>query len=327
MFSVPAVAGDLIYIGSCAGKFYALDKTTGALRWSYDIRKDGNQQSFHGNPLFAGDLILIGTDKSCAPDGIGHVYAFDKNTGAVRWKYRTTSASTDIIQVGSRIYFGSIQDTWTALYLNDGSVAWSFSTGASNPDCNLPKSPVADGTHLYVAALDGNLYSFDASTGRIAWRQKLPAEPSTSLVLKDGFVIIGASDNHIYQLKSDSGAIAKETTVQAKPVGRPVIANDSVLFFLENRSDRTGYIVSLTEDLQTIRWIQKSSPDWASERPHVSRGLVVAGNCRGELSAFRASDGAPQWKVNLKGCIRSVGNSGDTLFAGAQEGTVYALRY
>jgi outer membrane protein assembly factor BamB len=327
VFSVPAVAGDLVYIGSCAGKFYALDKTTGALRWSYDIRKDGNQQSFHGNPLFAGDLVLIGTDKSCAPDGIGHVYAFDKNTGAVRWKYRTTSASTDIIQVGSRVYFGSIQDTWTALYLNDGSVAWSFSTGAANPDCNLPKSPVADGTHLYVAALDGNLYSFDAATGRIAWKQKLPAEPSTSLVLKDGFLIIGASDNHIYQLKSDSGAIAKETTVPAKPVGRPVIANDSVLFFLENRSDRTGYVVSLTEDLQTIRWIQKSSPDWASERPYVSRGLVIAGNCRGELSAFRALDGAPQWKVNLKGCIRSVGNSGDTLFAGAQEGTVYALRY
>ena len=37
--------------------------------------------------------------------------------------------------------------------------------------------------------------------------------------------------------------------------------------------------------------------------------------------------GAPKWKVNLKGCIRSVGDSGDTLFAGVQEGTVYALTH
>ena len=135
---MPAVAGDLVYVGSCAGKFYALDKSTGAVRWSYDIKKDGNQQSLHGNPLCAGDLILIGTYKSCAPGAIGHVYPFDKNTGAIRWKYRTTSASTDIVRVGPGVYFGSIQDNWTALNLDDGSVAWTFATHTSNPNCTLP---------------------------------------------------------------------------------------------------------------------------------------------------------------------------------------------
>ncbi|HEY2971490.1 MAG TPA: PQQ-binding-like beta-propeller repeat protein, partial [Pyrinomonadaceae bacterium] len=85
----------------------------------------------HGNALLTGELILIGTDKSCAPDGIGHVYAFDKNTGAVRWKYRTTSASTDIIQIGAKVYFGSIQGNWTALNLSNGSVAWNFAIGGA----------------------------------------------------------------------------------------------------------------------------------------------------------------------------------------------------
>ena len=56
-------------------------------------------------------------------------------------------------------------------------------------------------------------------------------------------------------------------------------------------------------------------------------GVFYALNCRGELASFQVSDGAPKWKVNLKGCIRSVGDSGDTLFAGVQEGTVYALSY
>lgn len=81
MFSVPAVAGDSVFVGSCSGVFYALNKTTGQLQWSYDITKDGKQISFHGNPLITGDLILIGTDRSCEPDGVGHVYAFDRRTG------------------------------------------------------------------------------------------------------------------------------------------------------------------------------------------------------------------------------------------------------
>lgn len=321
---MPAVAGELVYLGSCAGNFYALDKSTGAVRWSYDIRKDGNQQSFHGNPLLAGDLILIGTDKSCALDGVGHVYAFDRNTGAVRWKYRTTSASTDIIQVGTRVYFGSIQGNWTALNLNDGSLAWNFSTDGPNPDCNLPKSPVADESHLYVAGLDGIIYSFDAASGRIVWKRKLSAELSTSLALKDHFLFVGTNDNHVYRLRSETGVTDAELIVEAKPVGRPMFSRDSIFFFLENRSDRAGYILSLSFDVKTIRWSQKSSPEWASERPYVSRELVIAGNCRDELASFRVSDGAPQWKLNLKGCIRSIGSSENRLFVGVQEGTVYA---
>lgn len=62
---------ETVFVGSCAGIFYALNKATGELRWSYDIRKDGKQISFHGNPLIVDDMILIGTDHNCVPDGVG----------------------------------------------------------------------------------------------------------------------------------------------------------------------------------------------------------------------------------------------------------------
>ena len=327
MFSVPAVAGDTVFVGACAGIFYALDKTTGQLRWSYDITKDGNQISFHGNPLITGDLILIGTDRSCEPDGIGHVYAFEQSTGRVRWKYKSTSVPTDIVQVGSNIYFGSFQDRWSALSLQSGGLIWEFSTGIPNSDCTYPKSPVTDDRHVYISGLDGIIYSLDAATGKIVWKRKLPAKPSTALVLKDKSLLIGTTEKRIYRLNSQTGETQAEIAVEAQPIGRPLLMADSLLLFLENQADRVGYIVSISPDLAKVRWTRKSSPDWASERPHVTRGLVLAGNCRGELAAFRAADGTPQWKVNLKGCIRSIGDSGDTLFVGVQEGTVYALRY
>jgi outer membrane protein assembly factor BamB len=144
--------------------------------------------------------------------------------------------------------------------------------------------------------------------------------------MKGKLIFVGTTDKRIYRLNSQTGEIEAETVIEAQPVGRPTWADNAIVFFLENQSERRGYIVSISSDLAKINWTQKQSPEWASERPHVVDGLVLAGNCRGELAAFRMSDGAPEWKVTLKGCIRSIGSSDDQVFVGVQEGTVYALR-
>ena len=317
--------GNLLFIGSCAGKFSALDTATGSVQWSHDIGQDGKQRSFHGDPLVAGDLILIGTDHSCAPDGIGHVYAFERETGKVRWKHRSTGIPTDIIQLGSSVYFGTFHDSWSSIDLQTGRLNWNFSLNTPNPECNLPRSPVLYKNRVFIAGLDGVIYSLDASSGRVRWKRKLSAAPSTSLVLRDKSIYVGAADNKIYRLNVENGDVQRQTATDAKPVGRLAFTADSLVAFLEDRSEKSGYILSLDPKPGAIKWKQKSSPDWASERPHVWKGNIVAGNCRGEIAAFRASDGEPQWKLNVKGCVRSVGSSGDMLFVGVQEGTVYAF--
>lgn len=316
-----------MFIGSCAGNFYAINKITGQLQWSYDIRKDGKQQSFHGDPLVTGDLILIGTDRSCDPEGVGHVYAFERNSGKVLWKYRSTSVPTDIVQVNSSVYFGSFQDQWSSVDLKTGSLNWSFSTGATNKNCDPPKAPVTDENRLFITGLDGAIYSLDASSGQVSWKRTLAAAPSTGLALRDKTLYVGTNDQRLYRLNAETGAVISELATEAKPVGRLVFTNDSLLLFLENASERVGYIISVDLKLAEVRWKQRSSPDWASERPHLWKDLVIAGNCRGEMTAFRAADGEREWNLSLKGCIRSIGSSGDMLFAGVQEGAVYAYQH
>ena len=316
--------GELLFIGSCAGIFYAINKTTGQVQWSYDIRKDGKQQSFHGDPLVTNDLILIGTDYSCEPDGVGHVYAFERDSGKVRWKYRSNSVPTDILQLNANVYFGSFQDKWSSVDLHTGGLNWSFSTGAPNKACDMPKAPVTDKNRLFIAGLDGVIYALDASSGRVSWKRKLPTAPSTALALRDKTIYVGTSDQRIYRLNAETGTVISELATEAKPVGRLAFADDSLFMFLENASERVGYIISVDSKLAGVRWKQRSSPDWASERPHLWKESVVAGNCRGGMAAFRATDGEPQWNLNLKGCIRSIGSSGNMLFAGVQEGTIYA---
>lgn len=292
------------------------------MRWSYDIQKDGKQQSFHGNPLITDDLILIGTDHACASDGVGHVYAFERNTGKVRWKYRTTSVPTDIVRIGQNVYFGSFQDNWYALKLRTGELVWKFSTGASNENCELTKSPVADQTYLYLTGLDGFMYSLDAMSGRIVWKRKLPSKPSTGLVLKDNVLFVGANDNRIYRFNAQSGNTLAELSLEATPVGRITLTANTLMILLENRSERSGYVVSISTDLKLI-WRQKFFPEWASEHPNVWGESIIVGNCRGEVAALGKSDGAEQWKLSVKGCVRSIGNSDNRVFIGVQEGTIY----
>jgi outer membrane protein assembly factor BamB len=242
----------------------------------------------------------------------------------VRWKYRSTSVPTDIVQLNSSVYFGSFQDQWFSVDLKTGSLNWSFSTGATNKECDPPKAPVTNGNRLFIVGQDGVIYSLDASSGQVSWKRKLPAAPSTGLALRDKSIYVGTNDQRIYRLNAETGAVISELATEAKPVGRLAFANDSLFMFLQNSSERVGYIVSLDLKLTGTRWKQRSSPDWASERPHIWKDFVVAGNCRGEMAAFRAADGEPQWNLSLKGCIRSIGSSGNMLFAGVQEGTIYA---
>jgi len=135
-------------------------------------------------------------------------------------------------------------------------------------------------------------------------------------------LFVGASDNRIYRLNSETGSTVAELSVEAMPVGRITFTANGLMMLLENRSERSGYVVSLTTDLKPI-WRQKFSPEWASERPNLWGESVVVGNCRGEVTALSAFDGTSQWKLSLKGCIRSIGNAGNRVFIGVQEGTIY----
>jgi outer membrane protein assembly factor BamB len=208
VFSTPTVAGDVLLIGSCAGTFYAFDKRTGKVRWSYNIHQDGNQTSFHGNPLITDQLVLVGTDKSCAAGSIGHVYAFDRATGTVRWKYRTAGTPTDIARIGSSIYAASFVDELIALNLSDGSLRWRFATGT--PRATTKLSVV--GNSLYVGNSTNRLFRISADDGHVQSDLSVPASPG-------GRILVDTSALYIFLEDRDSqGGYLISTDLNLSPI-------------------------------------------------------------------------------------------------------------
>lgn len=323
MFAPPAVAGDLVYIGSCSGTFFALDIRTGDPRWTYDVRKDGKQTSFHGAILVEKNAVLFGTDMSCATDAIGHVYAAHPQDGRILWKWRSrTGVSTNLLRTRASVCFGTTFGEWGCLDPRTGALRWK--TSPARTTCELPTWADTDGERLFVVMPDGALAALRSSNGAVIWKRSLGGRATTSPIVVKGVVHVGASDNRMYSLKAANGDVLHSVAVDGRPAGRPAMTKDGLLFFIERPSAPKGALVALDAKGAKLRWSRDHARGFASEEPHVWRDEIVTGDCSGAIHAFALADGSPRWQMNVAGCIRSISSAGDALFFGAQEGMVYA---
>ena len=323
-----------MFIGSCVGTFFALDRKTGNVRWSYDIGRDGEQSGFHGNPLVAGDEILTGTDGS----GIGHVYAFEMTTGKVRWKHPITKGApssyglnSNLVALGKNVFGAAIGDELISLSAESGKLNWSFASNLAGTAFRNPQSPAVGNDRVFFGGINGTVYALAAESGGVIWKRDLGDRVSTNIVLAGNDLYAGIADGRFFRLNAKSGEITAQIKLETTPVGLPVALADSLLLYLNRGGSGGGgqTLVSIDPGLKQIRWQQRASTNWSvAARPFVWRSNVLAGTGEGEIRAFRVSDGKEMWSDTLKGTIRSFGASepDPVLFIGTVEGMVYAYQ-
>jgi outer membrane protein assembly factor BamB len=207
----PTVAGGKVYALGAEGHLTCLDAKTGAVLWAKDFKKDYGAPvpiwGFCGHPLVEGDLLV------CLVGGPGSVaVAFDKDSGAERWRALTASESgycpPTIIEAGGRRQLV----IWDADNLN----ALDPATGA--PLWSQPLKPmygmsimapqVADtprGRVLFASGIGrvGALYAFapERPAPNLVWR----GEPKSAVYCANSTPFI-AGDT-LYGCDVDSGAL------------------------------------------------------------------------------------------------------------------------
>ena len=321
--------GNVVFIGSCVGTFFALDRQTGKVLWSYDIGQDGNQSSFHGNPLVVKDQIITGTDGG----GIGHVYAFEMATGIVRWKYpiakgmpNSIGMPTDIVRLGNSIFGVTFGDELISLNAENGKVNWTFASGYSAKKSMWPQSLALGTDRVFFGGIDGTVYALAAQSGQVIWKRDLGARVSASLTVSGDNLYVGTTNEYMFRLNTKTGQIISQMKLKTIPVGWPTLAGDNLLVYLNPNGGAGGaeLLISLDPALKQIQWQQEASSNWSLTRPFIWHSTVLAGTEKGEVKAFRLSDGAIEWTTTLKGTIRSFGGDKKALFIGTLGGTVYA---
>lgn len=104
----------VVYCGSDAGTFHALDAATGKERWRFPC--GGPVQS---SPAVVGGVVLFGANDH-------HVYALDRATGRKLWSFRMRDYCTQapVVVHGEQVFAAQWQDWLWALDLLTGKEQW-----------------------------------------------------------------------------------------------------------------------------------------------------------------------------------------------------------
>jgi outer membrane protein assembly factor BamB len=305
-----------------------LDKRTGKEVWSYDTRIDGGPRSFHGDPLLYKGTLFISTDRGC---DAGYVYTFEQQTGKLRWKYRASGPSTGFAQIGGAIVFGTRNDEWVSVMMNSGEANWTFRDAAPDPQCEIRATPVTNGRGVYFITHNGTILALDSSGHKI-WTRKPSSSVTTSLFVKKNVLYFVSADRHIYGINPTDGSPLVTLETPAIPKGRFAWSHerkrDAEYIFAAGKKDGydQGVLLAFGGDFRSVLWASPSEREWMSDQPHVWKDWIIAGNCKGDVAAYRADTGKPAWTDHVKGCIRSFGHDESTLYIGVKEGTVYAYQ-
>lgn len=132
----PVSGAATVYVDSGNGYLYALDASTGSVRWRSLVAPVAQGYYNWSSPTVSGDVVYLGVAERCGTRTVGGVKAFDQATGHLL-------ASYDSVPTGS--VGGAV---WSSV-ATDGSSVW-----ASTGDAQYAQSSAAAGDAYSIVRLD-----------------------------------------------------------------------------------------------------------------------------------------------------------------------------
>ncbi len=183
------VADGVAFVGSRAGRLYAIDVTTGELRWSNLVSVAPATTVFQ--PVIDADLVIVGFT-TFATAQTGGVVAFDRHSGRVRWRRAIGSDNAPSGFAGGPAVVGEVvmvsggDGRIQALSRETGAPLWGL-PGVIRPDGRPQerdwRALVVSGTSLIAGSLSGVVTAFDVKKRRERWRFVSPEGGSVALRL------------------------------------------------------------------------------------------------------------------------------------------------
>lgn len=251
--STPTVDGESLYALGSNGDLACLDKATGQLRWSKNLRtefggKPGNW-AYAESPLIDGDLLL------CTPGGTdATLVALRKQTGDVLWKCgvpegdEAAYASAIVVAFGGlKQYIQFLQKGLVGVEAKAGKVLWRYERTAKGSPANIP-TPVAGDGIVYSAAgmAGGGLIQLKLNDGAVeveelAFSPKLPT--SIGGAVKVGDHLYGTAGQALLCAEFKTGKLKWEERV----IGAASLCYADQRFYLHGENGEVALIEATPE--------------------------------------------------------------------------------
>lgn len=220
------------------------------------------------SPSVSGDEIFLisGTNTST-----GRVQALQASSGDQIWEVPLNSiADYPPTVAGDSVFVGTRSGAVLNLDRETGVLQWSFDGQASISGPAI----VLDGV-LYAGA--SSVYALDVATGKVRWRHKVGDRVVWPLAVDDGIVAVLASDSHLYLLDAYNGTRLLTFPFWFKPIGGPVISDQTVAFSGANGNVQAMALHGTDIPFEkAIRWWKTKFYLWdiTKNPPPVPRGYL-----------------------------------------------------
>lgn len=263
--SSPGINGDRIYTGDVDGKFYCLNRTNGAILWTFET-----EGQITAAPNFSGDNILIPAHDST-------LYCIDKN-GKKVWDFKIEGPIYGAVPVADGATFLAgcdsmlhVLDVKTGKEL--GSLDLKGQTGAA---------ATVVGDYLYVGTMSNQVLAVNLKKLKIEWEFEAPRRKQPfygSPAVTNDLVVIGSRDNKVWGIDRKTGQAKWDFLTDHKVDGAAVIVGERIFI---GSFDHKFYVLNLkgekVADFELDGAIMGS--------PAVANGCVVIGTEKGTLYCF-----------------------------------------
>ena len=181
-----------VFFGNSAGRFFALDRTTGEERWQVDSRAESFPNphlanTFMASPIWADGKVIVGGGSYEHPHpsdpeypcctGRGFVIAFEPTTGKIVWKYDVGEQPQEYPEPiaiedarGKHLFrFGpSTSSVWSTPSYDEDSQSIFFGTDVHNS----PRQPTDEDPRVY-SKYSAAVICVDVLTGNEKWVTQL----------------------------------------------------------------------------------------------------------------------------------------------------------
>jgi outer membrane protein assembly factor BamB len=213
VWSSPAVAEGVVYIGSLDHNVYAVNLSNGSELWRFPT----------GGGVTASPLVVKGRVYVGAFDGV--FYALDAATGAEVWRFDGADGWywTHAIADNDTLYAPSLDGNLYALELTTGRLKWTMETEGP-----IVGSPVIVFDMIAVPSADGKLWIANLRDGTSVNVCNVGEEIRTTLVERDGVVYFGARDRSIRAISITAAGQRSEKWVYFTDRDDPLPRNRAV---------------------------------------------------------------------------------------------------
>lgn len=253
--------------------------------WASNITEKENKSifGFASGPMIVGNLVVIGHEN-------GHLYAFDRSNGTLRWKRQLGGAFKHSPRlIDGDLFVTADSHTLSRIRPADGSIVWQFAYSGKQ---------VATGAQFWrnlalVADYSGNLWAVDRSTGTLRWERNLEELES---VVRDEDALRVVGDGAYFLNKQGLNRLdlisGKFSRFNVKDAGMPEVAEG--LAFVPTKDKELHVLDAIT--LQPKQKVVLGAASLVRPLLHKSRLIV---SIEGGLQAFRVRPAMLQ-KIGFK---------------------------